>query len=192
MGFKNRISENIELKKALLANETIEKNILIVVEKCIFSLKNGGKIFFCGNGGSAADSMHLAAELSGKYYHNRAALNAESLSADTVLLTAISNDYGFEFCFSKQLDGKAKRGDVLISLTTSGQSKNIINAVSKGNELGLVTFSFTGIKTSDLDSISNLIIKIPSSDTPRIQECHMLLGHIVCEMIETYFVQNSL
>lgn len=190
MIFKSRISDSIQLKQSLLSDETIEKSIEKAAQICVESLKNGGKIFFCGNGGSAADSMHLAAELSGKYYKDRKALNATSLSSDPVILTAISNDYGFEYCFSRQLEGKFQKGDILISLTTSGQSKNIIQAVKTANSRGGTTLSFTGAKVSELDTLSDIIVKIPSTDTPRIQECQLLLGHILCEMIENEFIED--
>jgi D-sedoheptulose 7-phosphate isomerase len=187
----SRIKESIEVKTLTLENDVLIKKVSEISQKCIDALTLGNKIIFCGNGGSAVDSMHLAAELSGRYYVDRPPLNAESMSADNAFITAVANDYGYEFIFSRLLKAKAKRGDVLIGMSTSGNSKNIIEAFKIAKELGVTSIGWTGSKPCLMDDC-DILMKIPSADTPRIQETQMLLGHIICELIEKHFIENPL
>jgi D-sedoheptulose 7-phosphate isomerase len=187
----SRIKESIEVKTLTLENDVLIKKVSEISQKCIDALTLGNKIIFCGNGGSAVDSMHLAAELSGRYYVDRPPLNAESMSADNAFITAVANDYGYEFIFSRLLKAKAKRGDVLIGMSTSGNSKNIVEAFKIAKELGVTSIGWTGSKPCLMDDC-DILMKIPSADTPRIQETQMLLGHIICELIEKHFIENPL
>ena len=139
---------------------------------------------FCGNGGSAADAQHLAAEFSGRFYLDRKALPAEALHCNSSYLTAIANDYSYDLIYSRLLEGIGKKGDVLVGITTSGNSKNIINAFIKAKEIGIQTIALTGETGGELKNHANLLINIPSLDTPRIQECHILIGHIICYLVE--------
>ena len=159
--------------------------ILDITKAIIGSLKNKGKIILFGNGGSAGDAQHIAAELSGKFYNQeRPGLAAVSLTTNTSAITAIGNDFGYNEIFSRQLDGFATHDDVVIGITTSGKSVNVVNGITKANNLECTTITLTGISAGPLDDISDYVIKIPSDDTPRIQEHHILLGHIICELVE--------
>lgn len=163
----------------MLKSKTIKK----IAESIINCYKNGGKVVFLGNGGSCSDSMHLATELISRYYFDRKSLPAMAL-ADNVSLTAIGNDYGFEEVFKKQVEGCVKKGDVVIGISTSGNSKNVIKAIEKAKELGGVTVAFTGKRGGQLKDKADTCLSIPSDDTPRIQEGYMLAGHIICELVE--------
>jgi len=178
------IREAVTLKEALLTDETIialtEKAILIITE----ALAKGRRVLFCGNGGSAADSQHLAAELSGKFYLDRRALNAEAININIPFLTAVSNDYDFSYSFARYLEGAAGPGDVLVVLSTSGTSANVVRAVEYAAGAGIATIALTGRSGGDLLPLATVTLLIPSTDTPRIQEAHMLLGHIICEQVE--------
>ena len=188
---KQRIKESIATKQAVLNDEALLKKVEEIANLGIAALRNGGKMIFCGNGGSAVDSMHLAAELSGRYYVDRPPLNAESLSADNAFLTAVANDFGYEFVFSRLLRAKGKKGDVLIGMSTSGNSKNIVEAFKVAKEIGVTSIGWTGSKPCLMDDC-DVLLKVPSSDTPRIQETQMLIGHIICEIIEKHFIENPL
>lgn len=148
------------------------------------SLKNGGTVYFCGNGGSAADAQHLAAELAGRYTLERPALAGIALTTNTSSLTAIGNDYGFEFVFSRQLEGLGKKADCLVALTTSGNSKNILEAVKAARKLGMTVIGMTGEKGSAFAKLCDTALITPSDKTPRIQEGHLAMGHAMCEQIE--------
>ncbi len=148
------------------------------------AFKNGNKVLFCGNGGSAADAQHLAAEFSGRFYTDRDALPAEALHCNTSYITAVANDYSYDVIYSRIIKGIGKKGDVLIGLSTSGNSKNIINAFDVAKEKGVITIGFTGTTGGKMKAVSDYLINVPSSDTPRIQESHILLGHIVCQLVE--------
>ncbi len=174
----------IALKQALLADEEIIALIAEMAAVIIRCYRAGGKVFFCGNGGSAADAQHLAAELSGRYYYDRAPLFAEALHVNTSYITAVANDYSFNDIYARWLTAIGQPGDVLIALSTSGNSPNVIKAVEQGNTNGMVTIGFTGQTGGQLKEICSLLLCIPSTDTPRIQECHMLVGHTVCEIVE--------
>lgn len=181
---KNSIQSSIDLKKELLHNELILSKIETLVEELAVHLSANKRIWLCGNGGSAADALHIAAEFSGRFYLNRKALPVEALNVNEAALTAIANDFGFENLFVRLLEAKANPGDVLWLMSTSGKSINIINAAKKAREMGVKTLAFTGQEITELDQWVDEIIKIPSKDTPRIQECHLMLGHIVCELVE--------
>ena len=149
------------------------------------SLRNGGKIHFCGNGGSAADAQHLAAELSGRFYFDRPPLNAEALHCNTSYLTAVGNDYGYDFIFSRLLRGTAKAGDVIVGISTSGNSKNILKAFEVAKEMGVKIIALTGETGGKMKDSADILLNAASQDTPRIQESHIMIGHIICELVET-------
>lgn len=182
---KEAIEENIELMSSILHDTIFMSQISQLADIMVKSLRKGGTIFFCGNGGSAADAQHLAAELSGRFYFDRAPLPAEALHCNTSYLTAIANDYGFEHVYERLIRGNGKKGDVLVGLSTSGNSLNITKAFETAKNLDITTIAFTGENGGKLKEIADYILQIPSTDTPRIQEAHILIGHIICELIET-------
>jgi D-sedoheptulose 7-phosphate isomerase len=146
---------------------------------------NEGKVLFCGNGGSAADAQHLAAELSGRFYYDRAPLNAEALHVNTSFLTAVGNDYSFDEVYARMVYAAGKPGDILVALSTSGNSPNILKAAAAAREKGLIVVGMTGKSGGKLNPLCDLLLNIPSTDTPRIQESHITLGHIICELVES-------
>ena len=176
-------SHLIEAGDVLHATAELSEQVALVAEVVIESLKNSGTFFLCGNGGSAADSQHLAAELIGRYKHERKAISSLALTTDTSILTAISNDYGFEHVFSRQLEGLAREGDVLIALTTSGKSKSILRALEAAQSLKVVTVLFTSVKYQG--DKGDFVLRVPSEKTEQIQHAHTAIGHIICELIET-------
>lgn len=178
------IQASIETKQKLLGNEALMAAIAKVVEVVTTAFKNGNRVYFCGNGGSAADAQHLAAEFSGRFYTDRRALPAEALHCNTSYLTAVANDYGYDVVYSRMIDGIGEAGDVLIGLSTSGNSGNIINAFEVAKKKGMITIAFTGETGGKMKEISNYLINIPSTDTPRIQESHITVGHIICQLVE--------
>jgi D-sedoheptulose 7-phosphate isomerase len=178
------IKSSIDTKQQLLESDLLLQTINTCVHKIVMAFKNGNKVLFCGNGGSAADAQHLAAEFSGRFYIDRKALPAEALHCNTSYLTAVGNDYSYDVIYSRLIDGIGQHGDILIGLSTSGNSKNIIKAFEIAKEKGITTIGFTGITGGDLKSVSDYLINIPSADTPRIQEAHMLVGHIICQLVE--------
>lgn len=182
---KEAIEENIELMSSILHDTIFMSQISQLADIMVKSLRKGGTIFFCGNGGSAADAQHLAAELSGRFYFDRAPLPAEALHCNTSYLTAIANDYGFEHVYERLIRGNGKKGDVLVGLSTSGNSLNITKAFETAKKLDITTIAFTGENGGKLKEVADYILQIPSTDTPRIQEAHILIGHIICELIET-------
>ena len=185
---KDRIAEiiraSIDTKQKILEDELLLQTINNCVHKIVMAFKNGNKVLFCGNGGSAADAQHLAAEFSGRFYTDRKALPAEALHCNTSYLTAVGNDYSFDVIYSRLIDGIGQHGDVLIGLSTSGNSKNIIKAFETSKEKGMITIGFTGMTGGQLKSVSDYLINIPSTDTPRIQESHIMAGHIICQLVE--------
>jgi len=184
-----RISQSIEqsiaAKRAILDNPEFQSRIQQVAEMITESLRQGGKIHFCGNGGSAADAQHLAAELSGRFYFDRPPLNAEALHCNTSYLTAVGNDYGYDLVFSRLLRGTAKAGDVIVGISTSGNSKNILNAFEAAKEMGVKIIALTGETGGAMKDYADILLNAPSKDTPRIQESHIMIGHIICELVET-------
>lgn len=181
---KNIIKASIETKQQILKDEKLLKTIETVIEVIVTAFKNGNRVYFCGNGGSAADAQHLAAEFSGRFYIDRKALPAEALHCNTSYLTAVANDYSFDDIYARLIDGIGQSGDVLAGLSTSGNSKNIIKAFEKAKEKGIITIGFTGTTGGQIKSLSDHLINIPSTDTPRIQESHILVGHIICQLAE--------
>ncbi len=189
---KEIIQASIDTKQQVLHDEkllhTIEKIVSVITD----AFKVGNRIYFCGNGGSAADAQHLAAEFSGRFYTDRKALPAEALHCNTSYLTAVANDYGFDVVYSRMIDGIGEMGDVLIGLSTSGNSANIVKAFEVAKEKGITTIAFTGITGGQMKSVSDYLINIPSTDTPRIQESHITIGHIICQLVEErYFTPNA-
>ena len=146
------------------------------------------KVYFCGNGGSAADAQHLAAEFSGRFYIDRKAWPAEALHCNTSYLTAVANDYGYDVVYARMIDGIGQPGDILIGLSTSGNSANIVKAFEAAHQKKMITIAFTGMSGGQLKSLSNYLINIPSTDTPRIQESHITIGHIICQLVEEKIV----
>jgi D-sedoheptulose 7-phosphate isomerase len=191
MVIQNFFSEARKIIEELEADSFMQSQILNAVEIIIHSLKSDGKILFCGNGGSAADAQHLAAELSGKFYLHRKALHAEALHLNTSYLTAVSNDYAFEVVYERLIEGIGKPQDILIALTTSGNSLNIIKAIQKASEKGMKTIVLTGKSGGKAGDFGNLVIRVPSENVPRIQEVHMLIGHIICQWVEAEFFKND-
>ena len=180
------VQESISVKTRTAENnlETISK----IAQTITHSLRKGGKIFFFGNGGSAADSQHIAAELIGRFKHERRSLAAIALTTDTSILTALGNDYGFDIIFARQLEGLAKKGDVAVALSTSGNSKNVIEGVKAARKIGLKVVSFTGNGGGKLAALCDLNLIVASGNTARIQESHICFAHIICELVEKNFV----
>ncbi|MDD5005630.1 MAG: D-sedoheptulose 7-phosphate isomerase [Candidatus Omnitrophica bacterium] len=179
---KKIIEESILVKEKLLENSL--KNISQIAELCIRTLKNGGKIILCGNGGSAADSQHLAAELVVRFKKDRKSLPAIALTTNTSIITAIGNDYGYDRIFERQLESTANKNDILIAISTSGKAKNVVEAVKKAKEIGIKTIALTGQNGKEFAKSCDVPLIVPSSDTARIQEAHICIGHILCELIE--------
>lgn len=182
---KESITQSIETKKKILNDPALLKIIEDVASACTTAFCNGNKVLFCGNGGSAADAQHLAAEFSGRFYYDRPPLPSEALHVNTSYLTAVANDYSFDEVYSRIVKGSGKEGDVLIGLSTSGNSKNVIRAFEVANEIGMLTVAFTGESGGNMKNIVDFLINVPSGDTPRIQESHIMLGHAICEIVES-------
>ena len=187
----DRINASISVKQNLLADETIINTISECVTVIVNAFNNGNKVLFCGNGGSAADAQHLAAEFSGRFYIDRDALPAEALHCNTSYLTAVANDYSFDLIYSRLIKGLGKKGDVLVGLSTSGNSANIVNAFETAKEKEMITIGLTGFTGGMMKEISDYLLNVPSTDTPRIQESHILLGHIICELVEEKLFGNN-
>ena len=181
---KRNISDSIRIKQKLLQNDDIIVDIIKVADLIVEAFNKGNKLLFCGNGGSAADAQHLAAEFSGKYYLNRPPLHAEALHTDTSFMTAVSNDFSFDEVYARLIKGIGKEGDILIGMSTSGNSKNVIKALEEAKKKNIITIGFTGKANGNMKSYCDYLINIPSDDTPRIQECHLMLGHAICELVE--------
>jgi len=184
MAIKRALKESIELKSKVLRDEEMMLLLEVLAERMTASFKKGGRVYFCGNGGSAADAQHLAAELSGRYYYDRPPLAAEALHVNSSYLTAVANDYGYDEIYARLFIAFGQPADILIGLSTSGNSRNVIRAFEEANKKGVLTVAFTGNDGGELAQIANMAFKIPSSDTPRIQEVHMLMGHSLCEIVE--------
>ncbi|MEI8046486.1 MAG: D-sedoheptulose 7-phosphate isomerase [Bacteroidota bacterium] len=178
------IAKSIEVKASVLLDAVMIATVEVIVNEIVTCYQNGGKVLFCGNGGSAADAQHLAAELSGRFYFDRQPLNAEALHVNSSFVTAVANDYGYDAIFARMIKAVGKSGDILIGLTTSGNSQNILNAFDVAKSLEMKTIGFTGDSGGKLKEKSDFLLNIPSSDTPRIQESHIMLGHIICELVE--------
>lgn len=188
---KNIIADSIAVKGKLLNDEKIIGTVDKIADLMVFALQNSNRIYFCGNGGSAADAQHLAAEFSGRFYTDRNALPAEALHCNTSYLTAVANDYSFDVVYARLVKGIGQKGDVLVGLSTSGNSTNIVKAFEVAREKGITTVGFTGEGGGQMKSISDYLLNIPSKDTPRIQESHIMLGHIVCQLVEERFFASD-
>jgi D-sedoheptulose 7-phosphate isomerase len=181
---KNIIEGSIDVKKQLLSDEQLLTTINTVTAAITSAFKQGNSVYFAGNGGSAADAQHLAAEFSGRFYKDRKALPSDALHCNSSYLTAVANDYSFDVIYARLLEGLAKPGDVLVGISTSGNSTNIVKAFEMAKTIGVVTIGFTGATGGKMKDLSDYLINIPSTTTPRIQESHILVGHIICELVE--------
>lgn len=189
--FYQRLFDHAELFKFMGSDAKLIHQIMELGEVIYGSLQTGGRLFLCGNGGSAADAQHIATELVSRFFHERPALNAEALTVNTSILTAVGNDYSYERIFVRQLEAKAKKGDLLIGLTTSGKSKNVIEALRYAKEQGIKTALWMGMFDSrHIEDDCDFVIKVPSEITPRIQEAHMFIGHTLAEFIEQKMVAS--
>ena len=175
---------NEHLKASKATMESIGDSLEIAAKLCIESLQNGGKILIFGNGGSAADAQHIAAELVGRYKAERKGLAAIALTTDTSVLTSIGNDYGYERVFDRQVEALANEGDVVIGISTSGSSTNVINALKLANDSGCKTIGLSGRGGGDMNEVCDINLVVPAEDTPRIQEMHIVIGHTICHLIE--------
>jgi len=180
----NSIKESAGVKNAILENKAIIDAVQNIVDKIVLCYQNGGKVLFCGNGGSAADAQHLAAELSGRFYYDRSPLYAEALHVNTSYLTAVANDYSYDEVYARLVKAMGCKGDILIGLSTSGNSGNILRAIEQAKQQEMLTFGLTGESGGKMKELCDLTIRIPSLVTPRIQEAHILIGHIICEIVE--------
>jgi len=178
------IESSIEVKQALLKDEQLMLQLEKTVDAITHAFKKGNAVYFAGNGGSAADAQHLAAEFSGRFYKDRKALPSDALHCNSSYLTAVANDYSYDVIYSRLLEGLAKSGDVLVGISTSGNSANIVKAFEMAKSIGVVTVGFTGATGGKMKTLSDFLINIPSTTTPRIQESHILVGHIICELVE--------
>jgi len=185
------LEESLTLKMTLVQDESLIQTIRQIVERTIEALRNNKKILFCGNGGSAADAQHLAAELSGRFYLDRPPLFAEVLHDNSSFLTAVANDYGYEEVFARGVEAKGQEDDILFALSTSGNSPSIVNAAKIAKKMKISVIGLTGKTGGKLKEHCDLIAKIPSSNTPRIQEGHMLVGHIICELVEEIIFKKN-
>lgn len=182
---KEIIQSSIDLRQALLADDKLPEMLQAVADAMTATFATGGKVLFCGNGGSAADAQHLAAELSGRYYYDRPPLYAEALHTNTSFLTAVANDYSFDEVYARMVKAAGREGDVLVAISTSGNSPNIIKALLAATEAGMVTVGLTGNDGGKMKTLCSLLLTVPSNDTPRIQEVHIMLGHIICQFVES-------
>jgi D-sedoheptulose 7-phosphate isomerase len=185
---RDRIRRSLEVKQLLLVDERFVQATVRAALAIVEAIRVGGKVFFFGNGGSAADAQHLAAEFTGRYLIERRPLPALALNANTSSVTAIGNDYGFQHVFARQLEALGKQGDVAVGISTSGTSPNVIWALETAKNKSMFTIGFTGANGGKIADLADCAIRIPSQETPRIQECHILAGHIVCEIAEQMLV----
>ena len=178
------IKSSIDVKQQLLADESLVKQIATVTEVITKAFQNGNAVYFAGNGGSAADAQHLAAEFSGRFYKDRKALPSDALHCNSSYLTAVANDYSYDVIYARLLEGIAKPGDILVGISTSGNSRNIVKAFEMAKSIGVTTIGLTGQKGGKMKELGDYLINVPSNTTPRIQEAHILVGHIICELVE--------
>jgi D-sedoheptulose 7-phosphate isomerase len=184
MTIRDIVQASIDTKQKLLSDQALLQRIEEVTQEVIAAFRAGNKVLFCGNGGSAADAQHLAAGFSGRFYTDRDPLPSEALHVNTSYLTAVANDYSYDVVYSRMVKGMGKKGDVLIALSTSGNSVNIVNAIKQADEIGMITVGFTGETGGKMKGLCKYLINVPSTDTPRIQETHIMIGHIICQMVE--------
>ena len=186
------IQSSIDVKQQILKDADLLKKIDTISDLITKAFKDGNRVYFCGNGGSAADAQHLAAEFSGRFYTDRDALPAEALHCNSSYLTAVANDYSYDVIYARLIKGIGQKGDFVIGLSTSGNSGNIIKAFEVAREKGIHTVGFTGDTGGKMKELSDYLINVPSKDTPRIQESHIMLGHIICQLVEErYFALSS-
>ena len=187
---KDIIHASIDVKQQLLTDENLVHQIHTVTEVITKAFQNGNAVYFAGNGGSAADAQHLAAEFSGRFYKDRKALPSDALHCNSSYLTAVANDYSYDVVYARLLEGLAKPGDILVGISTSGNSANIVKAFEMAKTIGVTTIGFTGQKGGKMKDIGDYLINVPSNTTPRIQESHILVGHIICELVEINIFGN--
>ena len=188
---KSRIKSSVENHTRVLNDSNLQINIERIVTNSIEAFKNDKKMLFCGNGGSASDAQHIASELSGRFYKDRPPLYAEALHVNSSYMTAVANDYGYEETYARMVEASGRKGDVLVGISTSGNSPNVVKAMQNAKEIGMVTVGFTGSKGGKMKEICDIMIQVPSDDTPRIQEVHILVGHIICQLIEEEMFPNA-
>lgn len=181
---KEILGESVALKQKIMQNDELISAIRIATELINNGFKNDKKLLFCGNGGSAADAQHLAAEFSGRFYYDRPPLFAEALHVNTSYLTAVGNDYSYNEIYARIVQAKGREGDILVGISTSGNSGNVVKALEKAKDQGMITIGFTGETGGKMNALCDVLINIPSNDTPRIQEAHITVGHIICELVE--------
>lgn len=181
---KKEIESSVQTKMKLFEDRRILEAIAKITDCCIAAYKNGNKTILAGNGGSAADAQHIAGEFVSRFYFERPALSSLSLSSDPSVVTAIGNDYGYENLFVRQVEAHGRQGDVFIGLSTSGQSPNVLKAITRAKELGMTTVALTSEKGADMASACDLSVMVPSKITPKIQECHIMIGHAICAGVE--------
>lgn len=188
---KGRIQDAMDLQEMILKDSDLIGRIQSVSEIIVSTYRSGNKTLFCGNGGSAADAQHLAAELSGKFYLDRPPIHAEACHVNSSFMTAVSNDYGYDNAFARYIQAVGKKGDVLVAISTSGNSENVLKALQQARQLGLICIVLSGATGGRMAEFANILINIPSTDTPRIQEAHILAGHIICELVEMKLFGNK-
>ena len=188
---KQAILSAVKNYNFILSDNDIQKKIQKIVELSVKAFQSDKKMLFCGNGGSAADAQHLAAELSGRFCIDRPPLYAEALHVNSSYITAVSNDFGYEETYSRMLEACGRKGDIFVGISTSGNSPNIIRAINTANKIGLTTIGLTGDKPTKMNNICDIIINVPSNETARIQESHILIGHIICQLIEEEMFSNA-
>jgi D-sedoheptulose 7-phosphate isomerase len=186
----DRIQRSIEVKQALLLDAAFRERVVQAATQIVHSLRAGGKVLFMGNGGSAADAQHLAAEFTGRYLKERRALPALALHGNSSAVTAIGNDYGFDLVFARQLEALGKEGDVAVGISTSGNSRNVLRALEVAKLRGIYTVVLTGASGGLMKKVADCALCVPSEETPRIQECHILTGHIICEIAEDMLCES--
>jgi D-sedoheptulose 7-phosphate isomerase len=185
MMIEKTIQAAIDWHNQLLQRNDLLQIIRQVIDETVNVFRQDGKVLFCGNGGSAADAQHLAAEFSGRFYYDRPPLYAEALHVNTSYLTAVANDYAYDEVFARLVKAKGRKGDMLIALSTSGNSPNILKAIEVANKAGMITVGLTGESGGKMKGLCQYLVNVPGNDTPRIQELHILVGHIICESVES-------
>ena len=188
--FKNSFENSINIKRLALEDAFFQKSVLDAAKCILEAYKHQNKLRLCGNGGSASDAQHIAAELSGRFYFDRPPLDAEALHVNPSYVTAVANDYSYDIIYERMIEAQGKKGDVLIGISTSGNSQNVLLAMKKAKSMGIKTIALTGESGGRLAEYADFLICAPSKDTPRIQELHILVGHIICQIVEQELFKN--
>lgn len=188
---KKIISESIEIKQQILQNDILLQKLKSCVTLITAAFKAGNKVWFCGNGGSAADAQHLAAEFTGRFYSDRNPLPAEALHVNTSFVTAVANDYSYDEIYQRAIKAHGKAGDVLFAISTSGNSKNCVLAMQEAQVRNMKVIAFTGATGGNMKNCCHYLFNIPSTDTPRIQESHILIGHTICQLVEEMLIERK-